>query len=152
MKQDDCSRRAFLKKFAVLSAGTLVLGATTMACYGPGVAPVRASMDMYFLDGSLKLTPLRNNQNVPVHTTFTIYFFYQMNTAVAATLTFVDQNAVPVTFDQAWDSDRILSVVPTSDLSLNTGYTLNLLDAEAKTGGKINFDGNADATFKTVAV
>ncbi len=151
MMQDDCSRRDFLKKFALLSAGTFVLGATTMACYGPmGPQPssIATVSGMYFLDASSNLQLLRNSQEVPVDTTFKIHFFNQMNTTVDATVEFTDQNAVP--FGQAWDSDFILSVAPSSYLLNATEYRLIVLDAESKTGEKINLAGDAEATFKTV--
>jgi hypothetical protein len=153
MIQNDCSRRAFLKKFALLSAGTFVLGATTMACYGPiGPRPSGTVSGMYFRDVSLNLWPLKNNQNVPVDATFEVLFFDPMNTAAAATVEFTDQNDVPVPFGQAWDSDYSLSVAPSSNLLLSTEYRLVVLDIESKTGEKINLAGEADATFKTVAV
>ena len=151
--QDDCSRRAFLKKFALLSAGTLVLGATTMACYGPGVPrPVPTVLGMYFLDNVSKLAILQYQQNVPVHTTFTIRFSILMDTTQPATITFADLSGASVLFDQLWDSEDILSVAPSSDLLPDTEYRLRVQDVVSKQGEKITLGGDADATFKTVVV
>ena len=153
MAQDDCSRREFLKKFAVLSAGTLVLGATTIACYGPmGPRPSATVSGMYFLDTSLKLWSLKNNQTVPVDARFKIYFIDSMNTAVAATVEFNDLNNVSVPFDQVWDSDTVLSVAPSSNLLFSTEYRLVVVEVENKAGEKINVAGEASATFKTAPV
>ena len=152
MAQDDCSRREFLKKFAVLSAGTLVLGATTMACYGPmGPRPSATVSGMYFLDASLKLWSLKNNQTVPVDAIYKIYFIDPMNMAVGATVEFTDLNNVLVPYGQVWDSDTVLSVAPSSNL-LFTEYRLVVVEVENKAGEKINVAGEASATFKTAAV
>jgi hypothetical protein len=155
MRQDDCSRRVFLKKFALLSAGSLMLGATAIACYGPGSlnnspSPSPAVSGMFFLDPASNPIPLQNNQSVPVHTRFTIEFSVQMNTAVAAAVAFADNNDVPVPFDKAWDNDFTVSVVPSSNLLFNTQYRLRVLNAESKQGGKLIPDANAEATFRTV--
>ena len=68
MKHYDQNRREFLKKFAMVSGGALMLSATSMACYGPG--PSRTAfpsvVGMAFLDGQSQKVPLQDSQNVPL--------------------------------------------------------------------------------------
>lgn len=78
----------FLKKFALLSAGSLILGVTAMACYGAmpvenNPSPPVTVSGMFFLDAASNQIPLQDNQSVPVHAKFLIKFSVQMNTAVA---------------------------------------------------------------------
>ena len=156
MMQEDCSRRVFLRKFALFSAGSLMLGATTMACYGPGAIDKRpllspAVRGMFFIDAAAHTVPLQNSQNVPVNVKFTIEFSVAMNTALAATVALTDHNDAAVPFGNAWGSDFIVNVVSSSNLLFNTQYRLRVLDAESKQGEKTILDVNADATFRTVA-
>ena len=149
--QDDCSRRVFLRKFALLSAGSLMLGATAIACYGPGMGgPSTTVIGMRFLDAASHSAPLQNSQNVPANAKFMIDFSITMNTALTAAVAFTDHNDVPVPFDKAWDNDFTVSVVPSSNLLFNTQYRLRVLDAENIKGEKLIPDANADATFRTV--
>jgi len=132
-----------------------MLGATSLACYGPGPvengpSPALAVSGMFFLDAASHAAPLHNSQAVPVRTKFTIEFSIQMNMAVPATVAFTDHNNVPVTSDQAWDNDFTVSVVPSSNLLFNTVYRLRVFDAESKQGRKFIQDEKADATFRTV--
>jgi Big-like domain-containing protein len=153
----DCSRREFLRKFAYLSGGALMLSATTMACYGPGgvypddglAAPVVAGI--FFLDPQSHTTPLQNNQDVPVHTKFTIEFSKDMNSSVPVAVDCTDSNNNPVAFDKAWDSIRILGLTPSADLAHAVTYQINITDAEDTMGFKIQITNNASATFKTAS-
>jgi Big-like domain-containing protein len=150
MMQDDCSRRVFLKKFALLSAGSLVLGATAMACYGAMPAPPEAEVSgMFFLDAASNPVPLQNNQGVPVHTRFTIEFSAQMDTTAPAAVAFTDHNNAPVLFDNTWDNDFTLGVAPASNLLFNTVYSLRVQDARSRRGTYLIQNGNETATFKT---
>src|SRR5512147_1044932 len=122
MGDSDCSRREFLKKFAYLSGGALVLSATAMACYGPMgayedrlAAPVVAGV--FFLDAQSQITPLQNNQAVPVQTKFTIEFSKDMNSSVPVAVDCVDSNNDPIAFNHAWDSIRIFGLIPQADLA-----------------------------------
>lgn len=149
---DDCSRRVFLKKFALLSAGSLMLGATAMACYGPGPIENRLPTvsGMFFIDSAANWAPLQNSQNVPVDAKFEIKFSVQMNTALDATVEFTDQSNATVLFDKAWDNDYTVSVIPSENLLFDTGYRLRVLDAESQQGEQLILDANADSIFKTV--
>lgn len=151
----DCSRREFLKKFAYLSGGALVLSATAVACYGPMgaqpedrlAAPVVAGI--FFLDVQSQTTPLQNNQAVPVHTKFTIQFSKDMNPTVPVAVDCVDSNNNPVAFNTAWDSIRIFGLTPLADLAHAMTYQLNVTDAEDTMGFKIQITESASAAFKT---
>jgi hypothetical protein len=155
MNNIDCSRREFLRKFAYLSGGALMLSATTMACYGPmGVypedrlaAPVVAGI--FFLDAQSHSTPLQNSQGVPIHAKFTIQFSKDMNSLVPVAVDCVDSSNNPVAFDKAWDSIRIMGLTPTTDLAHAMTYQLNVTDAEDTVGFKIQITESALATFKT---
>jgi hypothetical protein len=145
----------FLKKFALLSAGSLMLSATAIACYGPGSIENRPSPSptvsgMFFLDAAAHRALLQNSQNVPVNAKFAIEFSVQMNTALAATVVFADHNDVTVSFNQAWDNDYTVSVTPSSNLLFDTQFRLRVLNAESNQGKQLIQDGNADATFRTI--
>lgn len=151
MMQDECSRRVFLKKFALLSAGSLMLGATAMACYG--VMPIENTpvtvSGMFFLDAASNPVRLQDSQNVPVHTRFTVEFGVPMNTTAPAAVAFTDQNNALVPFAITWDNDFTVGVIPSSNLLFNTGYTLRVQDASSRLGGHLVQNGNETAAFRT---
>lgn len=153
MMQDDCSRRVFLKKFAFISAGALMLSATAMACYGPMSpenAPYPQVSDVQFMDALNHATSLQGVQTVPVHTVFLFVFTKNMNTAISPTIQFNDQSNVAVVFSETWYDSLTLSITPNADLSSNTGYTIGVgNDAEDSQGNKIFLTAKATATFKT---
>lgn len=151
MLKDDCSRREFLKKFAMVSGGALMLSATAMACYGPMPRDnaLPSVIGMYFIDGQGQKVFLPGNQNVLIHTKFVIDFSTEMNTSAPATILFIDSNNNPVAYSKAWDNNQSLSVTPSSDLAYNTGYTLTAEDAEDTRGNKLNSNATATASFKT---
>jgi hypothetical protein len=150
MYNDDFSRREFLKKFAVLSGGALMLSATAMACYGP--MPPQNSLPsvvgMYCYDAGLNKVELQGNQNVLVNTAFEIDFSKNMNTTAQTAIQFTDSNSVPVDIAQAWDDSRTLRVTPASDLSYDTEYTLSVEDAWDTAGNPLNGSRSA-ATFRS---
>ncbi len=157
MLSDECSRRQFLKKFAMLSAASLSLSAVTLACYGPSpntpsISPQVSTM--YFKDAQSNNVSLYGNQNVPVHTTFIIVFSTAMNTTGPSTVIFTDSNSNPVAFDKVWDNNApsSLMVTPQADLSLDSVYTLKMGgDAVDTFGNTMTLTDSATAIFKTVA-
>jgi hypothetical protein len=152
MLKNDCSRREFLKKFAMVSGGALVLSATAMACYGPMPREnaLPSVIGMYCLDAQPNKVLLSGNQNVPVHTTFVIDFSTEMNVSVPATVLFVDAADNPVACDKAWNGDLSLNVTPQADLAYNAGYTLTIQDAEDRRGNRLSTDSASTSSFKTV--
>jgi hypothetical protein len=160
MTDDDYTRREFLKKFALLSAGT-VLSATFLACrpeavYGPGpVAPCRVS-GMHFVDAQSNQVPLNGNQSVPVHTQFLIEFSTTMSRSAPTTTTLTDSNSSPVAHSKTWDNgvspypNHAIIVVPSSDLANNMEYTLRVgNDAYDTSGNRIEITDTATAVFRT---
>ncbi len=158
MMDDNYSRRRFLKKFAYLASGAFCLSATTLACYGPppGERP-RFTMvsDIYFRDAGGINRQLRNNNNVPLDTIFTIEFTDDMNTSVPAAvfLNDPDANEVSGSYVKKWDTVRLLTLAPSPGFYLlsNMGYTLQVgEDVEDAGGNKILLSESATATFVTV--
>ncbi len=154
MTQAFCSRRAFLKKFAVLSAGTLALGATAMACYGPPGAERLTAPEvsgMYYVDAQAGNIPLRNSPSVPVNAKFRVQFSEEMNAGVPPVIAFTDYNNVTVDTALAWENGTMLSVSPTSNLLFSTQYTLQVVDAESARGFKLVSTVYASAAFTTAS-
>jgi hypothetical protein len=150
---DECSRRKFLKKFAYLSGGALMLSATTLACYGPPPgqtmqAPTVSAIK--FLDASSTYILLKKNQTVPVHTRFTIEFSEDMNEKVAVTIHLTDAvNNVITLGTGVWDTVRIFGLSPSLELASTTSYELRVTDAEDARGLKLHVTDSATADFKT---
>ncbi len=153
MLNDNCSRREFLIKFAMVSGGALMLSATSLACYGPMPREnaLPSVIGMYFIDGQSLKVLLQDNQNVPPHTTFVIDFSTSVNTSAPTTIVLVDTNNIPVAYDTTWDDSVTLSVDPVSDLSFNSVFTLSIEDAEDTLGNRLNPYASATATFKTAS-
>lgn len=148
MIDDTCSRREFLKKFAMLSGGALMLGASAIGCGTYSALP--SVVGIYFYDGGMHKVDLRRNQNVPVHTQFVFVFSTDMDTAPIRTeITFVDSNSNPIAFTTGWVDSRTLSVTPSADLSLNTDYILTVKDAQDSAGNPLNEFASASAEFRT---
>lgn len=150
---ESCSRRKFLKKFAYLSGGALLLSATAMACYGPPssesiTAPEVSSLT--FLDALSQPVPLRDNQSVPINTAFTIEFSKDMKTTVPATVELADAGNNAVAFSAVWYSIRVYVLTPTASLAHDTAYRLRVLDAEDAQGFKLFVTSGATADFKTI--
>ncbi len=157
MNPHDYSRREFLIRFATLSSASLLLG-TPIACgeYGPGSVLVGPMVSgMYFLDDQSRTMLLQKNpinQNIPLHTKFTIEFTDDMNTSAPATVFLADSSYVPVIFVKTWDTPRTITVTPSSDLEPDKEYTLRMGDdAENVVGQKIYLTAGSTAVFKTVA-
>jgi Big-like domain-containing protein len=160
LSDNEYSRRAFLKKFALLSAGSLSLSAITLACYGPVYGPAPSNFiqptvtAMYFTGSQSNLILLQGSQDVPVHTTFLIEFSKAMNASAPNTVYFSDSDNNTVPYTKAWkdSSAYSLAVTPSADLRQDAGYTIRMgADAADTDGNQINLDGNATAVFKTVA-
>ncbi len=149
MINDACSRREFLKKFAMLSCGTLMLGATSIGCPGVDVTALPSVIGVYFYDAAMQKVELRGNNNVPVHTRFEFVFSTDMN---GASITFVDSNSNPIAFTQAWVDARTLSLTPSADLSLSTDYILTVEYANDSIGNPLNPYASASAAFKTASI
>lgn len=153
MIDDACSRREFLKKFAMLSGGMLMLSATTVACSGTKDTALPSVIGMYFYDGDRKKVELRENHTVPVHTQFVLVFSTDMNTGSYKTaLTFADSNSAPIDFTKTWEDARTLILTPLADLSLSTDYILTVNDAEDSTGNRLNDYAKASASFRTTSI
>ena len=154
MMDDDYSRREFLKKFAYLSSGALVLSVTTTACYGPMGAQQGYPMvsGIYFVntDGSNGL--LQNSQNVPLQTKFKIEFTDDMNFEAPASVFLTGPANTPVGCDNnVWETNRLLTVTPAQDLAPDTEYTLRVDDdAKDARGYNLWLTESATAVFKTV--
>jgi hypothetical protein len=158
MIDDACSRREFLKKFALLSGGTLMLSATTIACSSelPRTA-LPSLIGIYFYDGDMNKVELRGNQTVPVHTQFAFVFSTDMNTDLHLTsyrtrITFVDSNSNPIGFTDGWVNARTLNLTPSADLSFNTDYILTVYKAEDSIGNPLNDYADASAAFRTASI
>ncbi len=156
MFEDNCSRRAFLKRFALVSAGTVAtLSAATLGCpgigvYGPAPAPSGPMIKgIYFLDPQSQKIALDNSQSVPVNAAFVVDFNYLMSNPTTVSLT--DYQNYPVDFETKWNDTFTLSVTPTSNLLFNTEYRL-IVDAEQKSADpNSTILANNTATFKTAA-
>ena len=143
-------------RFATLSSATFLLG-TPIACgeYGPGSASIYPMVSgMYFLDDQSRTMLLQKNlinQNIPLQTKFTIEFTDDMNTSLPGTVFLTDSGEVAVSLVETWETLRIITVTPSSDLAPNTEYTLRVAeDAEDVKGRKIYLTAGATAAFKTV--
>lgn len=158
MIEDACSRREFVKKFAMLSCSALMLSAMTIAC--PSGLPRNALpslIGIYFYDGDMNLVELRGNQTVPVHTRFVLVFSTDMNTdlhfgSYRTGITFEDSNSNPVGFTLGWGDARTLKLALNADLSINTDYILTVDRAEDKLGNPLNDYADASATFRTASI
>ncbi|MBI5233056.1 MAG: Ig-like domain-containing protein [Deltaproteobacteria bacterium] len=167
-KDKECSRREFLRKFAMLSSASILLGVSTgcgsgssgsqnmNAVYGPspvplyGPAPVSPVSGMFFLDSKSAKVNLGNNQSVPIHTSFTIGFYVDFSTSTPATITFTDANGTAVANTQSWADSHTLVVTPSADLLNDTLYTLRINDVTLTNGVKYDLSPFATTTFKTV--
>ncbi len=156
MMNDDYSRREFLKKFAYLSSGALMLSVTTTACYGPMGSQQEYPMvsGIYFLDAEGRNMLLQNIQNVPLQTKFTIEFTDDMNTATPASVSLTGPANTSVGCDnKVWETVRLLTVVPAENLAPDTEYTLRLGDdTKDARGYNLWLTESATAVFKTVTV
>jgi hypothetical protein len=154
MTHDECTRRAFLRKFAYLSAGAMTLSVTTMACYGPPPTANRPATfvnAINYLDDQQHVYTLDNNQSVPVHLTILVSFSSAMDQSTPVSLDFMDSANNVITNTQAWRDSLTLSVVPSSDLLYNTDYTFSVVDAIDSKGAAIFISDTAKAAFKTAA-
>lgn len=169
--QKDYSRRAFLKKFAMLSSASMLMGIGigcsspngTAPVYGPvavyGPQPVGSTTvtGIYFVDSQSTQALLQGSQAVPVHTQFMINFSADVNMAsVADAITFVDSGNNAVACSKAWDTtnfqNRTINVIPASDLSHGTSYALGVgAGATDSNGSSISVTNDATADFKTIA-
>ena len=148
-----CSRRQFLKKFAMLSGGALMLSAVMTACSGKNYTALPSVIGMYFDDAGIQKAELRGNQNVPVHTQFTFVFSTDMRTDSAWTgITFADSNSNPVDFTRSWVDARTLIVTASANLSFNTDYILTVTDAIDSAGNPLNPYASASAAFRTTSI
>lgn len=157
MIDDACSRREFLKKFALLSGGTLMLSAASIACTGLPKSALPSLIGIYFYDGDMQRVELRGNQTVPVHTQFAFVFSTDMNTdlhlfSYRTGITFVDSNNNPVRFNEGWVDARTLNLTPSADLSFNTDYILTVYKAEDSIGNPLNDYADASAAFRTTGI
>jgi hypothetical protein len=155
MMNDECSRRNFLKKFASLSGGALMLSATAMACYGP---PSSGDYRVYpevlsqtFLDAQSNPIALYDNQSVPINTQFLIEFNKDMKVSVPATAEFTDASNNAVTFNISWYAVRLVALTPAAALIHDTVYYLRILDAEDTFGLRLSATSRASANFKTAS-
>ena len=158
MPDDSCSRRDFLRKFAVVSTGTLVLGATTIACYGPPVAPHSSSIPMYYIDQTMAgtMVPLRGNQHVSMDAEFRIdlqdvVYFTELNGFESFRVFFTKAAGESVKVRSSWVDGLFVAVVPYERLAPATEYSLKLVSVTLIKGkGKeINFGDYAKANFRT---
>ncbi len=157
MIDDACSRREFLKKFGKLFGGTLMLGATSIACSELPRNALPSLIGIYFYDGDMQRVELRGNQNVPVHTQFVFVFSTDMNTDLHLTsyqtrITFVDSNSNAVGFTDGWADSRTLYLTPSADLSFNTDYIITVYKAEDTEGNPLNDYADASAAFRTTSI
>jgi hypothetical protein len=157
MIDDACSRREFLKKFATLSGGALMLSATSIACSGLPKTALPSLIGIFFYDGDMQRVELRDNQAVPVHTQFDFVFSTDMNTDLHLTsyrtgVTFVDSNNNPIDFSIGWVNVRTLHLTPSADLSFNTNYIFTVYKAEDKIGNPLNEYADASAAFRTASI
>lgn len=163
MDANEYSRREFLRKFAMLSSASLLVGLNggcgssgsqdNRVLYGPLPAEFERPVvnSIYLTDSQSNRIPLQNNVNVPVQVVCLIDFSKSMNTTAPAAISFSDAagNSVPVS--TAWANDSTLVITPVSQLSFGTTYTLSLgNDAEDIFGNRIVLTADAGATFTTV--
>ncbi len=147
------SRRRFLKKFALLCGGSLMLSAVLTACIEDNYTALPSVIGIYFDDSAMQKVELRGNQNVPVHTQFTFVFSTDMDTGSPWTaVTFVDSASNPVDKTISWVDSRTLSVTPSADLSFNTDYVLTVEDASDSADNPLNPYASASAAFRTAGI
>jgi len=149
MSCKDYSRRQFLQTFG----GTEEPQAPM---YGPGQNFNVSVIGIVFLDAQSNQVNLSGNQTVPVHTSFVMKFSGLINVAsVAAAISFIDLNNIPIAFitssDQNAQYSTIVTLTPTADLLHNTNYALSIDNTATDSyGNKLIINANASATFKTV--
>jgi len=158
MLEDSCSRREFLRKFAVVSTGTLVLGTTAIACYGT-IAPNAArssTVPMFYLDPAMAgiLVPLRDNQDVSMDAEFRIdlqdaVYFSNLSEGVTGAIYFAKAAGEPVDFRQSWVEGRYISVAPTMRLAPATAHILRLTQVTLGANKGTQLIDNATANFRT---
>jgi hypothetical protein len=152
MIDDACSRREFVKKFAMLSGGALMLSVTAIGCSGTYDEDLSSVIGIYFYDAGMQKVELRGNDNVPVHTQFAFVFSTDMNTDLDFSwITLVDSNNNPIVFTEVWDDVRTLRLTPSADLSFNTDYILTVKNAEDSIGNPLNVYASASAAFRTTS-
>jgi len=149
MIDDTCSRRTFLKKFAMISIFALMLSATTIGCPGANESALPSVIGIYFYDAAMNKVALRGDHHVPVHTRIVFVFSTAMNTAE---VTFLDSNNTAIPFTMVWDDDRTLSLTPSADLSLDTDYIIAVNYAVDTLGNQLNDYANPSAKFRTVSI
>jgi hypothetical protein len=164
MDRNEYSRREFLRRFAMFSSASLLIGLNTgcgssdpekvrvIALYGP--VPVYGPLVLvdaiYFNDNQSNRIPLQNSQNVFILVVCLVDFSKDMNTSAPTTITFNDSAGRTVPFSKSWRNSRTLEVAPLSQLLFNTTYTLSVgNDAEDTLGNKIILTPGAAATFRT---
>jgi hypothetical protein len=166
--QKDYTRRAFLKRFAMLSSATMLMGMgigcgsnyepgnNFYVAYGPPPTGATTVTGIYFIDSQSTQVLLQGAQAVPLHTQFIIDFSADMSmSSVADAITFIDAANQPVVCSKEWDTtnshNRTINVIPVSDLSHDASYSLsvgyNALDSSGLGLLSIN---DASAAFKTI--
>jgi hypothetical protein len=166
MEDSRIGRRAFLKKFVILSMlsvaeGCLpepqpIYGALEIVTVVPeyGVEPIDMSpqvSQMTYLGESGGENTLYGGTDIPINTQFIIYFVHSMDPSSqdAAVLSDADGNAVG--FESSWLDNATLKIIPDATLQYATQYALEIGE-EAKNvrGEPLQLTGSGRAEFTTV--
>jgi len=159
MEEDICSRRNFLRKFALASTGALIAGCKgapspePKAVYGPRpVAEVdHSKIGWYYVDPAPggKPVPLKDKKDVPVDAQFRIDLGNSADSIKdLKTDVFLSKEAGGLVDSHKSLAGKLISIVPSKPLSPGAGYLLNL-----KIGGTFqNRFGQSGYAETTVAV
>lgn len=142
-----CSKRGFLKRFALLSCLAMTLSAMTIGCPSPYDNALPSVIGIYSIDAAMNRVDLRGDQNVPVHTQIVFVFSGAMNTA---DINFLNSSNIAIPFTMVWDDDRTLTLTPIADLSFDMDYIIGVSHAVDTLGNPLNFYANPSAKFRTV--
>lgn len=161
MDGNEYSRREFMRRFAMLTSLSLLIGLNNGCGFSdnsglftrlPDEAVPPVVNSIYFTDSQANRIALKNNVNVPVQIVFLIDFSKSMNTVAPITISFTDSAGNAVLFSKSWANDLTLTITPLSQLLLGTTYTLSVgRDAQDIFGNRIVLTPDAGATFTTVS-
>lgn len=158
------SRRAFLKKFVILSMLSVAEGCFPQPQpeYGAepfpipeyGIEPVdllpQASQMMYLDENGVE-NELYGSTDVPINTQFIIYFVHPMTPSSQDAIVLSDADNNVVDFESSWLNQAALKVIPDAALQYATQYTLEIGEGVRDFRGEpLRFTGSERAEFTTV--
>ena len=164
MDDSRINRRAFLKKFVILSMLSVAEGCLPEPQPEYGVEPLpmpeygmepidllpQASQMMY-LDESGVENVLYGSTDVPVNAQFIIYFVHPMDPSSQDAIVLSDADNNVVDFESLWLNEAALKIIPDAALRYATQYILEIGEgAEDFRGEPLQLTGSGRAEFTTL--